>query len=83
MSNGSGVSRGDRNRDPVDVVPDPGALDIGFVDEPAIPDHMPTRPGRLDQQGCEPQHPPIEGDVVDLDTTLGEKRFEVAVGQPC
>ena len=67
---------------PVDVAPDPSDLDLGLVDEPAIPGQVPHRPGRVDQQGCEPLHPPIEGDVVDLDATLGEKLFEVPVGQP-
>ena len=27
-------------------------------------------------------HPPIQGDVVDLDARLGEKLFEIPVGQP-
>ena len=38
---------------------------------------MPGRPGRVDQQGGEPLHPPIDGDVVDLDAPLAEKLFEV------
>jgi hypothetical protein len=29
----------------------------------------------------EPLHPPIERDLVDLDATLGEKLFEIPVGQ--
>src|SRR5680860_399491 len=67
---------------PVDVGPDPGDLDVGLVDEPPIPGQVPDRPGRVDQQRREPLHPPIEGHVVDLDATLGEKLFEVPVGQP-
>ena len=67
---------------PVDVGPDPGDLDVGLVDEPAIPGQVSHRPGRVDQQRCEPLHPPVQGHVVDLDTTLGEKLFEVPVGQP-
>ena len=27
-------------------------------------------------------HPPVDGDVVDLDPTLGEELFDVAVGEP-
>jgi hypothetical protein len=27
-------------------------------------------------------NPPVEGDVIDLDATLAEERFDVAVGQP-
>ena len=67
---------------PVDVPPDPGDLDVGLVDEPAIPSHVPTRPGRVDQQRREPLHPPVEGHVVDLDATLGEQLLQVPVGQP-
>jgi len=67
---------------PVDVGPDPGDLDVGLVDKPPISGQVPSRPGRVDQQRGEPLHPPIERDVVDLDATLGEKLFEVPVGQP-
>jgi hypothetical protein len=42
---------------------------------------MPTRPGGVDQQRREPQPPPVDGDVVDLDPALGQELFEVAVGQ--
>jgi len=34
---------------------------------------MPIRPGRVDQERREPVHPPIQGHVIDLDATLGEK----------
>jgi len=67
---------------PVHVGPDPTDLDVGLVDEPAVPGQVPTRPGRLDHQRREPLHPPIERHVVDLDATLGEKLFKVTVGQP-
>jgi hypothetical protein len=46
---------------PVDVGPDPGDLDVGLVDEPAVPGQVPDRPGRVNQQRCEPLRPPIEG----------------------
>ena len=68
---------------PVDVGPDPADLDLGLVDKPPIPGQMPSRrPGRVDQQRGEPLHPPLERAVVDLDATLGDKLFEVPVGQP-
>jgi hypothetical protein len=38
-------------------------------------------PGGVGQQWREPQYPPVDGDVVDLDPTLGEELLEVAVGQ--
>jgi hypothetical protein len=33
------------------------------------------------QQWREPQYPAVDGDVVDRDAALGEKFFDVAVGQ--
>jgi hypothetical protein len=34
------------------------------------------------EQRRESLHPPVDGDVVDLDAALGEQLFDVAVGQP-
>ena len=42
---------------------------------------MPAGPSGLSQQRREAQHPPVDGDVVDLDPALGEQLFDVAVGQ--
>ncbi len=42
---------------------------------------MPARPGGVGQQRCEPQHPPVDRDVVDLETALGQYLLDVAVGQ--
>ena len=39
---------------PVQVHPAPGELQVGLVDEPAVPGDMPARPGRVDQLGGEP-----------------------------
>ena len=36
---------------PIHVAPDTGDLDVGLVDEPAVPDSMTTGPGRVDQKG--------------------------------
>ena len=38
--------------------------------------------GRVDQQRREALHPPVQGDVVDLDTALGQQLLEVPVRQP-
>jgi len=35
----------------------------------------------VNQQGREPLRPAVDSDVVDLDATLGEKLFEIPVGQ--
>jgi len=42
---------------------------------------MAAGPGSRGEQRREPQHPPVDGDVVDLDAALGEQLFDVAVGQ--
>jgi hypothetical protein len=65
----------------VHIAPSAGDLHIGLVHLPAISHAMPARPGGLGQQRHEPQHPPVDGDVVDLDAALGEEFFDVAVGQ--
>ena len=67
---------------PVEVGPEPGDLEVGLLEKPAVPGQVPSRPGRVDQQRREPPHPPIQGHVVNFNATLGEKLFEVPVGQP-
>jgi hypothetical protein len=42
---------------------------------------MPAGPGSLGQQRREALHPPVGGDVVDLDATLGQEVFDLAVRQ--
>jgi hypothetical protein len=66
---------------PVDVAPLAGDLHIGLVREPALTDNVPTGPGGFGQQGREPLHPTVDGDVVDIDAALGEQLLDVPVGQ--
>ena len=47
-------------------------LDVGLVHEPTISHGVPARARSLGDQACEPLHPPVDGDVVNLDTALGE-----------
>ena len=42
---------------------------------------MPAGASGLGQQWREPLYPPLDRDVVDLDTAFGEELFDVAVGQ--
>jgi hypothetical protein len=42
---------------------------------------MAAGPGSLGQQRREPLDPPVDSDVVDLDTAFGEEFLDVAVGQ--
>jgi hypothetical protein len=43
---------------------------------------VPAGPRRFGQQRCEPDHPAVDGDVVDLDAAFGEQLLDVAVGEP-
>jgi hypothetical protein len=51
---------------PIDVAPLARDLDIGLIDLPAVADRMAAGPGGLGQQRREPQHPPVDGDVIDV-----------------
>jgi hypothetical protein len=56
----------------VHVAPPPGDPHIRLVHLPATSHAMPARTRSVSQQGREAQHPPVDGDVVDLDAALGE-----------
>jgi hypothetical protein len=66
----------------IDKAPLPSHPHIRLIHLPAVTDRMPTRPSGLDQQRREPQHPPVDRDVIDLDPALGEELFDVAVARP-
>jgi hypothetical protein len=57
----------------VNLAPGAGDLHIGLIHLPAVTDNVAAGPGSLGQQGREPLHPRVDGDMVDLDTTLGER----------
>jgi hypothetical protein len=42
---------------------------------------MPEGADGVGVQRCEPLHPPVDGDLVDLDTTFGQQFFDVSIGQ--
>ena len=48
---------------------------------PAVTDGVAAGPSGIGHQRREPLHPPVDGDVVDLDAALGEQLLHVAVGQ--
>jgi hypothetical protein len=66
----------------VHVPPSPGDFHVGLVHEPAIAYSVPAGAGGLGQQRREPLYPAVDGDVISLDTTLGEEFLDVAIGQP-
>ena len=57
---------------PVQVTPPACHLHVGLIDEPPITRGSSTGAGGVSEQRCEPLHPPVDGDVVDLDAALGE-----------
>jgi hypothetical protein len=57
---------------PVQVDPAPGDLQVGLVDEPAVPGDVPAGPGGVDQLRGEPLHPPVDRDVIHNDATFGQ-----------
>src|SRR4029453_15348822 len=65
----------------VHVAPPASHLHVGLVDLPAVPDGMPAGPGGIGQQRREPLDPPVDGDVVNVEATLGEEFLDVAVRQ--
>jgi hypothetical protein len=67
---------------PIHVAPPAGDLHIGLVDMPAVSDGVSTGPGGVDEERRQPLHPPVHGDVIDLDPTLGQEIFDIAVGEP-
>jgi hypothetical protein len=58
---------------PVDVAPPASDLHIGLIDVPPVADRVLARSGRIGQQWCEALHPPVYGDVIDLDPALAEE----------
>ncbi len=66
---------------PVHVAPHTIDLDEGLVHEPSVTHHMTTRAGGVDEHRGEALHPPVDGDMVDVDAAFGEEFFHIAVGQ--
>src|SRR6195952_3448310 len=61
------------------IDPPSGDLDIGFIDEPAIARRVSTGSCCIDQQRGETLHPPVDGDVIDLHSALGQQLFNIAI----
>jgi hypothetical protein len=59
-----------------EVGPATGNLDAGFVDEPPIPDHVPRRPGGGDELRCKGLHPPVDGDMIDVNAPLSQQLLD-------
>ena len=43
---------------------------------------MPARHGRIREEWREALHSPVDRDVVDLDPTLTQQLFHIAIGEP-
>jgi hypothetical protein len=55
---------------------------VGLVDEPTVADCVATRPGGVAEKRSETLHPPVHGDMVDLDPPLGEQLLDIAIREP-
>src|SRR5947207_1729456 len=58
---------------PVEIGPLTGDLQIGLVGKPPVTASVAARPGRLDELGGEPLDPPVDSDVIDGDSALGQQ----------
>ena len=54
----------------IHIPPGAGHLHVGLIYEPAVPDGVAAWPGSVEDQGGEALHPPVQGDVVNLDAAL-------------
>ncbi len=62
--------------------PQDGDLHVRLTGKPLVPHAMPARAGRLSQLGGEALNPPVQRDVIHLDSALNEQFLQVPVGQP-
>jgi hypothetical protein len=66
---------------PVQIPPPASDLDIGLIDEPAVPGNVPERAGGVGEQRSEPLHSPVHRHVVDPHAPLGEQLLQIPVRQ--
>src|SRR6266516_1174950 len=66
---------------PVEIGPLTGDLQVGLVGKPPVTGSVAARPVRLDELGGEPLDPPVDSDVIDGDSTLGQQLPGGPVGQ--
>ena len=59
----------------------PDDLHVRLIDEPPVTGSMAARPGSFDELGGEALHPPVDGDVINGDTALGQQFLDVTVRQ--
>src|SRR6266704_5342700 len=67
---------------PVQVGPLAGDLQVSLIDEPPVTRSMPARPGSLDELQSETLHPPVDADMINRYTALGQQLLNIPVGQP-
>jgi hypothetical protein len=67
---------------PVDVAPVAADPHVSVVRKLSVPDGVTAWLGGVGQQRRKAQHSPVDGEVVDLHTPLGDQLLDVAVGKP-
>jgi hypothetical protein len=66
---------------PVQVAPPTADLEIRLIHPPPVADRVPAGTRGVSEQRGEPLHPPVHGDVVDLDAALGQQLLRIPVRQ--
>jgi hypothetical protein len=66
---------------PVGIAPSPSDLQVGLVDEPPVSWDVAARSGSLDELQGEALHPPVNGDVINGYTALGQQLLDIPVRQ--
>jgi hypothetical protein len=63
------------------VAPHTVDLDIRLIHEPPVTWRVAAKPSDVGQQRREPLHPPVDGDVIELDPALDQQFLDVSVGE--
>ena len=63
----------------VHVPPPARDLHVGLIHVPTTTNGVPAQPGGVNEQWREPLHPPVHGDVIDLDPGFRQELFHVLV----
>jgi hypothetical protein len=66
---------------PVHIPPDPVDLDVGLIHAPPVTRRVTGKTRGVGQQRSAPLHPPVHGDVIDLDTAFDQQFLYILIGQ--
>lgn len=67
---------------PLDISQTTRDFHIRFINKPAATNCVTARPSSVNQQRSETLHPPIGGDMIDINTAFCKRFFNIAIGKP-